>query len=139
MKDGADPRTNLLGLNALIVHANNGAARILGPCGTEWDSPFNKDDVDVDTALGMLEKLSDSFRGDPHPLPMPIRGDPSIFLNRATKDGHAPVDIAVRYGSARVASVLATHGARFLPRHLAEAQAHGHAALVEFIGSYLRT
>jgi hypothetical protein len=39
------------------------------------------------------------------------------------------------YGSARVAETLAVHGARFLLRHLSDAQHHGHAALAEFIGT----
>ena len=125
--DGADPRTGLSHLNALIVHASGSVATVLGPCGTQWVSPFSKDEVGADKALGMLEKLSDSFRGDP-----------SVFLNRAAQDGRAPLDIVVRYGSAQVASVLAAQGARFLPRHLAQAQAHGHAALVEFIGNFLK-
>ena len=124
--DSVDPRAGLSELNALIVHAN-GAAAALGPCGTPWESPFT--DVGADKALEMLKMLPDSFRGDP-----------KVFLNRPhSSDGHAPVDVAVRFGSAGVASALAVHGARFLPRHLADAEQRGHAALAAFIGSSLKS
>ena len=120
--DGADPRAGLSQLNALIVHAN-GAAEAPGPCGIPWDSPFAADvGADADKALAMLQMLPDNFRGDP-----------TVFLNRPMKDGHAPVDIVVRFGCVRVASALAAHGARFLPRHLADAQQHGHMGLTAFI------
>jgi hypothetical protein len=125
--DGADPRVGLSELNALIVHAS-GAASALSPCGTAWESPEAFRDVGADEALGMLERLPDNFRGDP-----------GVFLNRPhASDGHAPVDVAVRFGSARVASALATHGARFLPRHLADAQQHGREALATFIAGSLK-
>ena len=68
-------------------------------------------------------------------LPDSFRGDPKMFLNRPMSDGQAPVDVAVQFGSVRVASALAAHGARFLPRHLVDAEQHGHAALAAFIGS----
>ena len=124
--DGADPRVGLSELNALIVHAN-GAATSLGVCGIEWESPFKisgggDSDVSADRAVEMLETLPEFFRGDP-----------AVFLNRPARDGRAPVDVAAQFGSARVASILAAHGARFLPRHLAVAQQHGHTALAAFI------
>ena len=74
----------------------------------------------------MLRKLTDSFQGNP-----------ALFLNRPLKDGHAPIDVAVRFGSVEVAKALAVHGARFLPQHLADAQGHGHAGLAAFISSSL--
>ena len=98
--DGVDVRAGMSELNALIVIAS-GAAGELGPCGTAWESPFGED-VGASKALDMLERLPDSFRGDP-----------TIFLNRPMRDGHVPADVAVRYGSAEVASALAAHGARF--------------------------
>jgi hypothetical protein len=119
--DGMDPRAGLSELNALIVHAN-GAAAALGPCGTPWESPFK--DMSANKALEMLEQLSDNFRGDP-----------KVFLNSPSRDGRVPVDIAARFGSARVAETLATHGALFLLRHLSDAQQNGNAALATFIGT----
>jgi hypothetical protein len=124
--DGTDPRAGLSQLNALIVHAN-GAQLALGPCGTPWESPFK--DMVADKALEILEMLPDNFKGDP-----------KVFLNRPhIADGHSPVDVAVRFGSARVASALVAHGARFLPSHLADAQQLGHAALARFIDSSLKS
>jgi hypothetical protein len=121
--DSTDPRISLAWeLNVLIVHANGAAG--LGPCGTGWTSPFG--DLGADEALEMLKRLPDNFRGDP-----------TKFLNRAGRDGHAPADVAVHFGGVRVASVLAAHGARFLPKHLADAKQYGHAALVAFIRSSL--
>ena len=118
--DGTDPRAGLSELNALIVHAN-GAAAALSPCGTPWESPF--EGVDADAALTMLEMLPDNFRGEPE-----------LFLNRAGNDGRTPVDVATWFGSVRVASALAAQGARFLLRHLADAQQRGHLALAAYIG-----
>lgn len=112
--------TGLSELNALIVHAN-GEATILGPCGTVWDSPFK--DVGASKALEMLRLLPDNFRGNS-----------AVFLNRPMSDGHIPVDVVVQYGGVTVASVLAAHGARFLPRHLADARQRGHTALSRFLG-----
>jgi hypothetical protein len=38
----------------------------LGPCGTPWESPFSADaSMGAKKALGILEALPDSFRGDP--------------------------------------------------------------------------
>jgi hypothetical protein len=111
-------------VNALIVHAS-GAAAALGSCGIPWDSPFRAD-LGTDEALQMLERLPENFRGDPE-----------VFLNQPGRDGHAAVDVAVRLGSTRVASVLAAHSARFLPRHLADAQQYGHEELAEFIRGVL--
>ena len=34
--ENTDPRTNLTALNALLVHASEGADGALGPCGTPW-------------------------------------------------------------------------------------------------------
>jgi hypothetical protein len=127
--DDADPRNNLSWeLNALIVHAN-GAAAMLGPCGNIWDSPFKNDAnmQDPEKALTILENLSDGFRGDP-----------TVFLNRPGRDGHAPVDVCVRFGSARVASALAAHGAHFRRKHLVDAQQYGHEELIVFIRSLLK-
>ena len=124
--DGADSRAGLAELNSLIVHAN-GAAAELGPCGIRWDSPFG--DISSEKALEMLEMLPDSFRGDPR-----------VFLNRPhISDGRTPVDVAVDYGSAHVASILVKHGAKFLPRHAVEAQNHGHAELATLIDKLLKS
>jgi len=71
-------------------------------------------------------------------LPESFIGDPAVFLNRAGADGHAPIDVAVRFGSARVAEILAGHGAVFGPRQLEEARRRGHEALAAFIGSGLK-
>jgi hypothetical protein len=123
--DGADPRAGLSWeLNVLIVHANDAAA-MLGPCGIGWESPFSG--MEPGKAMQMLETLPESFRGDP-----------DVYLNRAGWDGHAPVDVAVRFGSALVASTLAAHGALFLPRHLLGAKQHGHTALAGFIRNVLK-
>jgi hypothetical protein len=62
-----------------------------------------------------------------------------VYLNRPTRDSHVPVDVAVQFGSKHVASALAAHGARFLPRHLVEAQERGHAALAAFLEDLLAT
>eukprot|EP01052_Picozoa_sp_SAG31_P036601 SAG31_NODE_4597_length_3105_cov_2.095143_2_plen_466_part_00 len=123
--DGADPRSGLSHLNALIVHAN-GAASALGPCGTPWDSPFQN--MERREAQNMLEVLENNFRGDPE-----------VFLNRAGPDGRVPVDVAVEYGSVHVASALAAQGGRFLPSHILDAQQHGHTALATFIETSLKT
>ena len=78
----------------------------------------------ADKALRMLRTLRESFRGEP-----------SVFLNRAQRDGHAPLDVAVRFfnGELRVVRTLAAQGARFLPRHLSDARAHGHEALAAWL------
>ena len=124
--DGADARAGLTShLNALIVHAN-GAAATPGPCGgTSWESPF-RGDLGTEEAMQMLVRLPNNFRGDP-----------GVYLNSPARDGHVPVDVAVRFSSTRVAKALVAHGARFLPRHAADAQRHGHAALAAFIDKLL--
>ena len=125
--DGADPRAGLSSeLNALIVLAN-GAAAEQGACGVAWTSPFGEG-VGRREALAMLAALPNSFRGDP-----------AVYLNRPTRDGNAPVDVAVRLGSARVAAAMAAQGARFLPRHLADARRRGHAALAALISISAQT
>lgn len=123
--DGADIRSQYSELNALIVHANNAAAT-LGPCGVPWASPFG--DLGPDKALEMLNMLPNSFRGDP-----------GVFLNRRMPDGHAPVDVVVQFGSVNVASTLVAQGARFSPKHLADAQRRGHSALSGFIDGILKS
>jgi hypothetical protein len=121
------PRVRAVGaglseLNALIVHANG--ADGLGLCGTPWDSPFGI--LGAAKALEMLETLSDHFRGNP-----------ATFLNRAARDDRAPADVAVEFGSVRVAQVLVAQGLRFLPRHQVEAKQHGHTELATLIGNQL--
>lgn len=121
--DGADVRSEFSELNALVVHAN-GAAKELGPCGVPWKSPFG--DLGAEQALEMLNSLPSNFRGDP-----------GVFLNRRMPDGHNPIDVAVRYGGVDVASALVSHGARFMPTHLAEAQRRGHSELAALIDALL--
>ena len=72
-------------------------------------------------------------------LPSNFRGDPGVFLNRRMPDGHNPIDVAVRYGGVDVASALVSHGARFMPTHLAEAQRRGHSELAALIDTLLRS
>lgn len=122
--DGADPRSGLSSeLNALIVLAN-GAGAEQGPCGVPWNSPFGDTVVGRDEALAMLAALPKSFRGDP-----------AVYLNRPTRDGNVPVDVAVRFGSARAAAAMVAQGARFFPRHLEDARRRGHAALATLIAN----
>lgn len=125
--DGADFRRGLSELNALIVHAS-GAAEALGPCGTPWDdrSPFSE--LSAAEALELLQRLPESFRGEGR-----------VYLNRPARDGHTPVDLAVRLGSAAVGVAIAVHGASFSASHLADAESRGHVALAVLIRKALKS
>ena len=110
--ENTDPRTNLTTLNSLIVHASEGSGEALGPCGTRWASPFE--------GMGSEQALA--------ALPVLLQQQPTD-LNAVGADGMLPADVAVRWGSERVAAALAELGAVFLPRHEAEARRRGHTQL----------
>lgn len=113
--ENTDPRTNLTALNALIVHASEGAGDALGPCGTQWASPWTGLD-----ASQSIEALHELLRQ-------------SGEANVRGPDGLAPADVAARWGSVRVAQALATHGAAFVLRHADTAEEYGHRRLAAFI------
>ena len=111
-----DPRTNLTALNALVVHSSEGAASALGPCGTPWSSPW--DGLDSEQAIVALHRLLDQ-----HPAEADSVG----------ADGLHPADVAVRWGSVRVATTLAAHGTSFGVGHARAAEDYGHGELAQHL------
>lgn len=117
--ENTDPRTNLTALNALVVHASEGAGDALGPCGTRWASPWAG--LDASQSIEALHEL--------------LRQSGEANVRGA--DGLAPADVAARWGSVRVAQALASHGAAFTVLHSQTAEAYGHRGLAAFIQSSL--
>jgi hypothetical protein len=113
--ENTDPRTNLSALNALVVHASEGAGDALGPCGTQWASPWAG--LDASRSVEALHEL--------------LRQSGEANVRGA--DGLAPADVAARWGSVRVAQALASHGTAFVSHHADTAEAYGHRRLAAFI------
>ena len=72
------------------MHASEGSGEALGPCGTRWASPFE--------GMGSEQALA--------ALPVLLQQQPTD-LNAIGADGMLPADVAVRWGSERVAAALA--------------------------------
>ena len=112
-------------MNALIIHASGEATQV-GPCGNLWESPFGTT-LGADAAFEKLRNLPNFFRGKAE-----------VYLNRRGPDGFAPIDVATRFGSVRVATALVAHGARVLLKHVADAKRYGHSALVVYFSTLVQ-